>query len=415
MTINFYLNYDKRTPNPEKTIYVYIRDRGNTIAMNTGERINPKYWNITKQEIKKGHTGSPELNERLTTIKKDIQKIHRDLLNDNSLATFSDFKEKIKLYFKKDEPKLKSFFDVYEMFLELRKSELSTEMIKKFITLRNHLQNYSNFSKSEISFDKIDLLFHDLFSNYLLNEKKMTNNSIYKLFSMLKTLLYWCNDRNINVNPIFKKFQSRQNKIDIIYLSEKELMKIYYLNLSKNKSLENVRDVFCFACFTGQRFSDVSGIKKSDIKSNLWHLRTQKTQDIIKIPLNDFAIEILEKYRNNEKPLPIISHQKTNEHLKELCKIANIDESITIVKYSGAERIEKTFKKYELIATHTARRTFVTLSLEKGMRPETVMEITGHKDYKTFKKYIKISTKVKQVEMNNIWKKEPILKISKVG
>ena len=74
-----------------------------------------------------------------------------------------------------------------------------------------------------------------------------------------------------------------------------------------------------------------------------------------------------------------------------------------IVKYRGAEKVEFIEPKYKFIGTHTARRTFVTLSLEKGMRPETVMSITGHKDYNTFKKYIKLTDKVKLAEMNNIW------------
>ncbi|MBM2813808.1 MAG: hypothetical protein HW421_570 [Ignavibacteria bacterium] len=68
----------------------------------------------------------------------------------------------------------------------------------------------------------------------------------------------------------------------------------------------------------------------------------------------------------------------------------------------------------ELITTQTARRTFVTLSLERGLRPETVMEITGHSDYKTFKKYIKITSNIKFVEMNKVWRKEPELKLAKV-
>lgn len=76
---------------------------------------------------------------------------------------------------------------------------------------------------------------------------------------------------------------------------------------------------------------------------------------------------------------------------------------IANIKYRGSERIENALPKHDIITTHTARRTFVPLSLEKGMRPETVMAITGHKDYKTFKKYIKITSKVKNVEMNQIW------------
>ena len=67
--------------------------------------------------------------------------------------------------------------------------------------------------------------------------------------------------------------------------------------------------------------------------------------------------------------------------------------------------------KWEFISTHTARRTFVTLSLEKGMRPEVLMTITGHKDNKTMKKYLKIVSKVKEREMNNIWRRETLLKV----
>lgn len=72
-------------------------------------------------------------------------------------------------------------------------------------------------------------------------------------------------------------------------------------------------------------------------------------------------------------------------------------------EYRGSERIEYVLPKYDYITPHSARRTFVALSLEKGMRPETVMAITGHKDYKTFKKYIKITSKVKEIEVNQIW------------
>jgi len=198
-------------------------------------------------------------------------------------------------------------------------------------------------------------------------------------------------------------------------LTEKELMTLFELDLKDNTSLEQVRDVFCFGCFTGQRFSDVSAIKRDDIKNNFWHLRIVKTRDILKVPLNEYAKEILNKYAENDKPLPIISNQKTNEYLKTVCEKAKINDRISIVRYRGSEQIEETFSKYEMVSTHTARRTFVTLSLEKGMRPETVMEITGHKDYKTFKKYIKLTSSVKAVEMNKIWKKEPTLKVVKAG
>lgn len=54
---------------------------------------------------------------------------------------------------------------------------------------------------------------------------------------------------------------------------------------------------------------------------------------------------------------------------------------------------------------HMARRTFVTLSLEMGMRGEVTMEITGHKSYSTFRRYIKLASKEKEKEMKAVWNK----------
>lgn len=147
---------------------------------------------------------------------------------------------------------------------------------------------------------------------------------------------------------------------------------------------------------------------KDDIKQNAWHLRTTKTRDKLEIPLNEFALEILEKYTSQGRMLPTMSNQKINLYLKQLGKLLDINEQTTKTMYRGAEPVVLNKEKWEFISTHTARRTFVTLSLEKGMRPEVLMSITGHKDYKTMKKYLKIVSKVKEAEMNNVWKREVV-------
>jgi integrase len=80
----------------------------------------------------------------------------------------------------------------------------------------------------------------------------------------------------------------------------------------------------------------------------------------------------------------MISNQKLNEYVKELCKLAEITESTEIIRYRGATRIAKIYPKYELISAHTGRKTFVTISLEMGIPAEVVMKVTGHSDYKSF-------------------------------
>ncbi len=179
-------------------------------------------------------------------------------------------------------------------------------------------------------------------------------------------------------------------------------MKLYNFQL-EDERLMRVRDIFVFQCFTGVRYSDIQNISREDIRNSTWNVRTQKTHQIIGIPLNSYALSILAKYSEFPQPLPVISNQKMNDYLKELCEAAGIDELVKTVKYKGSDRIETTYKKYEVIGTHTARRTFVSLSLQKGMKPENIMAITGHTTYSMMQKYLKIDYSHLRDEMDKVW------------
>ena len=242
--------------------------------------------------------------------------------------------------------------------------------------------------------------------SYYINDLQNINNTFHNAVKLFKSFLNWATERGYNNLLEYKKFKTKGTENEVVYLTEQELLRLFNLDLSGNPRLEKVRDVFCLACFTGQRFSDVSKLKAEHIRNGKWYLHTQKTKDLIEIPLNDYALEIVQKYFDNGLQFPVITNKFSNRCLKELGQIAEIVEPITIVRYKGAERLEHTKPKYELIGTHTARRTFVTLSLEKGLRQEIVMSVTGHKDYRTLKKYIKISDNVKEQEMKKVWRKK---------
>ena len=119
--------------------------------------------------------------------------------------------------------------------------------------------------------------------------------------------------------------------------------------------------------------------------------------------MNNIAITILEKYRNSPDPLPVLTIQKAIKQIQKVCKLAGIDTPVKTTKYIGTERIDETKPKFELMGTHTARRTFVTLSILQGMKPETVMKITGHSDYKTMQKYLNITNKEAHKEYFKAW------------
>ena len=231
----------------------------------------------------------------------------------------------------------------------------------------------------------------------------MNNTTVAKQLSTIKTFLNYAKAHGVTVTGNYKDFKIKKETLEVIALTNDEFESLYYLDLTKNKRLDQVRDIFCFACTTALRYSDLFQLKREHIKADEIKLTIKKTKENLSIPLTPYSKALLQKYEGLHRPLPVISNQKLNKYIKELCALAGINEPVEIVRFKGAKREATTYPKYELIGVHTGRKTFATLSLEKGMSAEEVMTITGHKDYKSFKRYVKITEQRKKVVMLKAW------------
>jgi len=405
---NFYLK--NPSAKEETLIYLFFHYDGKRLKYSTGETINPKYWNEENQRVSKSLSGSLEVNNNLDLADSTVKRFHREALTNGITATNEYLKEKLDAILRPGKSNSgNQFFDYLKDFIEVQKSFKTHRTIQKYNTLLSHLTDFQHKKHYTLTFEKIDSRFYELFTAFCMNELNLLNNSTAKYIKTLKTFLHWATERGFNKNLSFIKFKAKERDADIIYLTEKELYTLYNYDLSSKPVLDKVRDAFCFCCNTGLRYSDFSRLTKDNVKGDEINLVSEKTTDNLSIPLNNMALSILKKHNYS---IPVISNQKTNEHLKELGKLVGIKETVTLTQFKGVEEIQTKKPKYNFIGTHTARRTFVTLSLEKGMRPETVMSITGHKEYNTFKKYIKITSKVKHTEMKKIWDNEnPILAV----
>jgi integrase len=160
-----------------------------------------------------------------------------------------------------------------------------------------------------------------------------------------------------------------------------------------------VRDVFVFQCGSGLRYGDIEKITWDDIHDNRIEITTEKTKQLLRIPLNKYTNWVIERNQGEEKLIDPFQNQVQNRLLKELGAMMGMFGKHKVVKFYGTKRKEDTRAKWELISTHTARRTFVILALERGMRPEVVMKITGHTKLSTLQRYITISDTVVEAEM----------------
>ena len=405
MKVSFYLD-SKPSQSGRKAIWCYIREKNKTLAINTEQSVLLEYWDksthrtdphYTKDKIIKGSLNS--INQFLNAFEAKIYDIVRGVRSKDFSAGFNAVTEEIKKQFNRKDV---DFFAIYDEFLSIKRLKVTKQSLIKLKRIKTLLEEYQKANRERLDFEKVTPLFLSKFYSFLINEKNMLNNTANKNMQFFKSFLIWANDNNFTDNNSYRSFKSKTEQTEIIFLTEAELMKLYNLKLDDTR-LDRVRDLFVFQCFTGVRHSDIRNISREDINRGTWQVRTQKTHQIIEIPLNSLALSILAKYREFPQPLPVISNQKMNSYLKELCEIAGINDLIKTTKYQGSERIVNTYKKYEVIGTHTARRTFISLSLRKGMKPDVIMRITGHTTYRMMAKYLKIDDEHIREEMNKTW------------
>lgn len=392
----------------ETLIYLFYNYANQRLKYSTGEKINPKFWNSTKQRVKETSQFPeyPEFNQRLNNIETAINNSYRRLLNNKEIITIEALKKELKKEL--GEEKLTSkpndlikFIEEEIKLMELDKKDASLQVYR---ALLNHLKNFSELKRYKLTFDTINLDFYDLFKNYLFN-KKLLNNTVGKHIKNLKTFLNIATEKGINENLVYKSkhFKAIEEDVEHIYLTDEELELLRNCDLQHKPYLDRVRDLFLIGCHTGLRFSDFTQLKEENLfqKGNRFEFKviTQKTNEKVVIPVKLVVKNILDKY-NGIIPRAI-SNQKMNTYLKELGEIAGIDKKTIIKRTSGKKIIETIHPKYKLISTHTARRSFATNAFLNNVPTISIMKITGHRTEKAFMKYIKVSQERNAEQLSN--------------
>ena len=403
----FELRKDKMTQDGLMPIRILFRINSAVIKRNTGLSCKLEDWqnNRVKANTKKEkYYGYDIINEKLSEIESKIQDIslffraNKIKINKELFIEKFDSKEEIKPSVFYD------FFECFDEYIEKGKLTKTPNTTKGQTTVKNYLENFSNETDFDISFDRINDFFFDSLMMYSYQTKEIKQNYFAKIIKVLKSFLSWATEKGYNTNREFEKFRAAEHDIDIVYLSFDELMKLYEKDFD-NDRLSHVRDFYCMGCFTGLRFSDLSKLHLANISEDHIVLSIQKTKtQNHAIKLNKYAKAILEKYKGTiYEPLPIISSQKFNEYIKECCELAEITQSFTIHWFVGNKKKSLTQPKCKFITSHTARKTFITNSLLLGMEPKAIKKIANIKKDAVLDKYMKVTEAFTDEQMDKAW------------
>lgn len=372
----------------------------------TGYRIDVCKWDKSRQRVKNNCTNklqqsASDINSSLDKFSERIQTIFKEYEIKGILPTRKQLKyafdERITKSVKRyNTSKLVDIFDEFINECSL-KNNWAKSTTKRIANIKNHLIKFDK----DLTFEDMTLDVLDKYVDYFRGND-FRNSTINKQISILKWFLRWGVEKNYTNNKAFERFDPKLKTVDkkVVFLTWDELTQIKECQIPETKQyLERMRDVFLFQCYTGLRYSDVYNLKRSDIKNNQIELTTIKTSDNLIIELNKYSTEILDKYSDfpfkDNKVLPVISNQRMNDYLKELGKLANINEHVRETYYKGSRRIDEVTSKHDLMCTHVGRRTFICHALSMGIPVTTVMQWTGHSDFDAMRPYIGVADKDK--------------------
>ena len=270
----------------------------------------------------------------------------------------------------------------------------SAGTIKSIRIVRNLVADFQAKTDRCYDFDDIDYDFRARFIDYLYNDRHYNVNTAAKCLNTLVTILSSAETEGYHNNRkcLASQFRAKRKDVDTVYLTREELISLVQADISHlSKNHEIARDIFMVGVYTAQRVSDYNSIGAENIiwnedRSIIINLRQKKTGVWVTIPAREELKQILQKY---DYRLPRINDKMINICIKEVAKVAGIDTPVTIETTSGGVSVLATHPKYELIQTHTARRTAATLMYLAGMDAFNICAVTGHSSIAMLKKYIK--------------------------
>lgn len=415
-SINFYLDKKGQTTSnkDQHQLFMYLRFDGRTIKTYVERKCSLKEWDSKSQRVNSRYykEGARELNDYFDKLESKTGKVFEANNNQGIVTSKEDVLKVIDECNNRNGVRNAhvSFDEAFAEFIASKAVSFTEPTLKTYRTTLKHLKAFSEKKRVALRFENITLHFEERFRSYLYVNCGMTNNTIAKYVKTLKTFMRFCTeDRSYNspLNVQYRKFDTTEKDTEVYALSIRELLHLYNFSF-ENPHYAKVRDVFCFLCFTGLRFSDAENLKRADIRNGNMYILVKKTKQYIVIPLTEYTTAILKKYDHCERPLPIISNQKTNEALHEIGELIGLNELVKTVTYSGTEAIETYVPKFKVLTSHLGRKTFITNSLLLGI-PEKVLQAMGApKHQNVFRKYISFADAHKEKAMANAWTAEKL-------
>ena len=392
-TIKVILREDKTSVKTGKApLYIRITQNRKSKFIALGIKIEPRYWNDDKSTIKRGVTNYKELNTYILQKRAEIEKASIELGMSSNYVSSKKIKEKIV------GKKQINFFEYAEdKFKEYKKTyEYGSQFVYK-----NRLKKLENYlGNRDLNFSDIDTEFLNNYIRYQLEELNNAPSTVNSNIRFVKSVLNKAiREELIDYNMFnFKQISLKAKRPAIKYLDEEQFAKLLTYDITKART-RTYYDMYIFSCYAGGlRFSDVATLKWNNYNENEQRIVKiiMKTKRKHQIKLPNKAVEIIKSYKTKKTKkddyiFPVLKNGKDYNSVEGL-----INYDIALGNRAANAFFERLSKKLEIpfnMTFHTARHTFATRALNKGMRIEHVSKILDHSSISVTQVYAKVVNK----------------------
>lgn len=378
----FYILKNKQLKNGEAPIYARITVNGIRKEFQIKRTVLFELWNQDKECSTGKDKVAKETNVYIGTVRSKLYQIYRELVLADKVITADLVRD---LYFGKDEGQktlLKVFDEYNKSIRELIGKDFVDKTVIRYEGTARYLKEFIKIKYGwvDIPLNHLSISFIRDFDTFLKTKKKCGHNTAITRLKNLKRVIHVALENEWLGKDPFIGYKFHVETVEPEFLTIDELRTIMSKEFSI-KRVERVRDVFVFCCFTGLAFSDVQQLKSehivTDNKGDSWIRKCrQKTKNMCNIPLLPWALEILDRYKDDPECqvsgtlLPVPTNQRMNAYLKEIADICDIPKDLT---------------------THCARHTFATsISLANGVSLENVSKMLGHSNINMTRHYARV-------------------------
>lgn len=403
-----------------KKLYVRLYFNKLDIMVPTSIMLMENQWDVQNQSV----VDNPELNISLQNLKLDILKQYNKDFCVGILISKEWLLKTIKTSFMRPKTEDKLVNPEYSIYISLfcdywmlnfadswktsARKTMSPVLKSQYQKFIETLKDYEKVIGERLQLRTLSVSDLNSFVEFLETESYQVS-TISRTIGRLRFFLSRAIEQNLEVNMSFKQriYFGDEEEFDGVYLDESEIKRIIAKDFSFDPELEIAKQHYIMLLHTGMRGNDLlKNLDISNFKNDVIKIKTQKTGQTIVVPLHRNVKEVLKSNHGNLPPKMTLTD--FNKHIKTICMLCDIDAPMEGKLFDSKKKrkISGTFKKFQLISSHSCRRGFLTLNKGK-ISDSAICSIMGWSPGSNMLNlYNKVSKEEYANHLANSWGKE---------